>query len=194
MDRLDRQLDFIRELDKLKGVLRRTLVTVDDRRENAAEHSWHAALAAVLLHEHALEKPDLCRVVQMLLVHDVVEIDAGDTFCYDHGAAAGQAERERRAAERLFALLPVDQGSALRGLWEEFEAGNTPEARFARVLDRIQPLLQNLATGGRSWRRHGVARGQVLERNRSVAPAAPEIHDRIRALIDQAVSRGLLAP
>jgi len=149
--RLARQLAFLVELDKLKTVLRRTSLIDRSRAENTAEHSWHIAVAAALLEEHAVgHGVDLLRVVKMLLNHDVVEIDAGDTFCYDAEANRDKLEREERAAERLFGLLPADQGAELRALWEEFEARETAEARYAAALDRIQPVLQNLHTEGHS--------------------------------------------
>ncbi len=143
---LSRQLAFIVELDKLKRILRQTLVMDGSRRENSAEHSWHLAVMAVLLSEHAREAVDVQRVVKMLLIHDVVEIDAGDTFCYDAAATVGKEERERGAAERLFGLLPEEQAEELHELWEEFEARGTAEAQFANALDRLQGLLQTITT------------------------------------------------
>lgn len=192
--RLDRQLVFILEIDRLKTVLRRTVLLDRSRRENSAEHSWHIALMAVLLEEHAAERGlELLRVVKMLLVHDLVEIDAGDTFVYDVAAQAGKLERERRAAERLFGLLPADQGTELRALWDEFEARTTPEARYAAALDRLQPLLHNLETEGHTWRQHGVHRDQVVERNRHLLDeGAPELWRRVLARLDEAVELGHL--
>lgn len=181
------------ELDKLKTVLRRTTLTDRSRQENTAEHSWHIALAAVLFEEHAVERGiDLLRVVKMLLVHDVVEIDAGDTFCYDAEANRDKLEREERAADRLFGMLPPDQGRELRALWEEFEAAASPEARYAAALDRIQPVLQNLQTDGHSWRRHGVAHSEVVQRNSPIGDALPEIWEHLLARLDEAVERGHL--
>ncbi len=191
--RLHRQLAFLVELDKLKTVLRRTVLTDRSRQENTAEHSWHIALAAVLLEEHAVERGiDLLRVVKMLLVHDVVEIDAGDTFCYDVEANRDKAEREERAADRLFGMLPPDQGGELRALWEEFEARATAEARYAAALDRIQPVLQNLQTEGASWRAHGVPHAEVVDRNRPIGEAAPGIWEHLLARLDEAVELGHL--
>lgn len=193
--RLASQLAFLIELDKLKTVLRRTTLVDRSRPENTAEHSWHIAVAAVLLEEHAVERGvDLLRVIKMLLVHDVVEIDAGDTFCYDVEANLDKLEREQRAAVRLFGLLPADQATELRELWDEFEAGATPEARYAAALDRLQPVLQNLHTEGHSWRAHGVCRSQVVHRNRRIGDAAPEIWEHLLARLDEAVERGHLAP
>jgi putative hydrolase of HD superfamily len=155
--RLSRQIDFVREADRLKTVYRQTLLMDGSRYENDAEHSWHVCLMAALLHEHAGSTGvDLLRVLKMLLVHDIVEIDAGDTYCYDEEAHRDKAERERAAADRLFALLPEDQAGEVRALWEEFEGMGTPEARFAAALDRLQPLLHNYFTRGEAWRRHGV--------------------------------------
>lgn len=191
-ERLARQIAFILEIDRLKGVLRRTLLVDRSRRENSAEHSWHIALAAVLLAEHAAETVDLGRVVTMLLVHDLVEIDAGDTYVYDAGAALDKAAREERAAERLFGLLPPDQAAELRALWEEFEARATPEARFAAAVDRLQPILHNAATEGHTWRQHGVVRAQVEAVNRHIADGAPDLWKLVRRLLDEAVARGHL--
>lgn len=192
--RLARQLAFLLELDKLKTVLRRTVLTDHSRRENTAEHSWHIALAAVLLEEHAVERGiDLLRVVKMLLVHDVVEIDAGDTFCYDVEANRDKLARERRAADRLFGMLPADQGGELRELWEEFEARRTAEARYAAALDRIQPVLQNLKTQGHSWREHGVGHADVVDRNRPIGDAVPQIWEHLLDLLEEAVQQGHLS-
>lgn len=194
MDRFSRQIEFILELDKLKRVQRRTYLTDASRWENTAEHSWHVSLAAFVLAEHADEKPDIGRVLRMLLVHDVVEIDADDTFCYDEDGVVGQTEREQAAADRLFALLPDDQAEEFRALWEEFEAGNTPEARFARTLDRLQPLLQNFASQGRSWRENRISKDQVLLRVSDSPEASGRIQNHFRFLIDAAVGKGYLNP
>lgn len=191
-DRLTRQLAFILEIDRLKTVLRRTLLTDRSRRENSAEHSWHIALMAVLLAEHAAERVDVARVVKMLLVHDVVEIDAGDTYVYDPEASLDKAAREVRAAERLFGLLPADQAAEVRALWDEFERRDTPEARFAAAVDRLQPILHNVVTEGHTWRQHGVARAQVEAVNRHMADGAPALWELVRRLLDQAVEKGHL--
>jgi putative hydrolase of HD superfamily len=192
-DRLAHQLAFVLEIDRLKGVLRRTLLCDRSRNENSAEHSWHIALMAVLLAEHAAAPVDVARVVEMLLVHDVVEIDAGDTYVYDLEANRDKEEREQRAAERLFGLLPADQAAAVRALWDEFEARATPEARFAHAVDRLQPLLHNFATEGAAWRQHGVRSEQVVSHNRHMAEGAPGLWDHARRLIEEAVARGYLA-
>jgi putative hydrolases of HD superfamily len=191
-DRLARQLDFVLELDRLKNVLRRTLLTDRSRHENSAEHSWHIALMAVVLAEHADEAVDVARVVKMLLVHDVVEIDAGDTYVYDVVAAADKVEREVRAAERLFGLLPEDQAAEVRALWDEFESRATPEARFAHAVDRLQPVLHNFATEGEAWRHHGVTADRVESVNRHIAEGSRSLWQHARRLIAEAVERGFL--
>ncbi len=165
MDRLNRQLAFIREIDKEKFIGRQTYLSDGERKENDAEHAWHSALMAVLLSEYANEPVDVFKTVTMLLLHDIVEIDAGDTYAYDAGGQQTAHEREQQAAERIFGLLPQDQGDQLRSLWEEFEARETPEAKFARVMDNLQPMLLNDATEGKSWVEHGVHLSQVLKRN-----------------------------
>ncbi|HEX2165352.1 MAG TPA: HD domain-containing protein [Thermoanaerobaculia bacterium] len=191
-DRLARQLALLVEVDRLKGVLRRTLLVDRSRRENSAEHSWHIALAAVLLAEHAAERVDVARVVNMLLVHDLVEIDAGDTYVYDAEATLDKAAREERAAERLFGLLPSDQAAEVRALWDEFERRDTPEARFAAAVDRMQPIVHNVLTDGHTWRQHGVARAQVEAVNRHIADGAPALWETVRRLLDRAVEKGHL--
>ena len=191
-DRLARQLQFIVEVDELKHVLRQTLLIQDKRRENDAEHSWHLALMAVLLAEYAEGSVDLLRVVKMAIIHDLVEIDAGDTFAYDEAAHGDKAERERAGAERIFGLLPADQGAEMRDLWEEFEARETADSRFAAALDRLQPLLLNYHSGCDTWRRHGVGRDQVVERNRHMADGAPALWQFARDLIERAVAEGKL--
>lgn len=193
-ERLARQLRFLVELDRLKQVLRRNLLADGSRRENDAEHSWHLAVAALVLREHAPPGVDLARVVAMLLLHDVVEIDAGDAFVYDAEANAGRLERERRAAERIFGLLPPDQAAEFKALWEEFEARQTPDARFAAALDRLLPLLLNHANGGGSWREHGVRRSQVWEVTRPVWELGPRLAGVVEAVVRDAVARGCLDP
>lgn len=163
-ERLAQQLRFIVEIDKLKRVLRRTLLSDQSRRENSAEHSWHIALMAPILAEYAAEEVDVLRAVKMLLIHDLVEIDAGDTFAYDAAGHVDKEDRERAAADRVFGLLPEDQATEIRSLWDEFEAADSPEARFALALDRLQPLLLNVHADGGTWRTHGVTREQVLDR------------------------------
>jgi putative hydrolase of HD superfamily len=195
MTRLDRQMRFLVEIDKLKQVVRQTLLIDGQRQENSAEHSWHIAVLAPLLVEYAPDPAiDLARVMQMALIHDIVEIDAGDTYCYDPVAGLDKAERETAAAARLYGLLPEDQGWCFMTLWQEFEARQTPEARFAAALDRIQPLVHNFMTEGRQWRVHGVRSHQVRARMRPVREGAPRLWRFAEALIDQSVARGYLAP
>ena len=183
--RLLRQLDFIVELDKLKHVLRRTSVIGESRLENSAEHSWHLGVMAALLAEYAPSEVDLERTMTMLLVHDVVEIDAGDTFAFDAAANADKEERERRAAERLFGLLPADQAEGLRGLWDEFETGGTPEARFANALDRFHALLQNVHNGGGTWKRHEISRERILQRMDPIREGAPALWPYVLRVVDE---------
>lgn len=193
-DRLSRQIRFLLEIDKLKRVLRQTWHLDQSRKENDAEHSWHVAVMAVLLAEYAAEPGlDLAHVVKMILLHDLVEIDAGDTFAYDDVAARDKPEREQAAADRLFGLLPADQAAEFRQLWEEFEARRTPEARYAAGLDRLQPLLHNYHTQGRTWREHGVTAEQVLARNRHMSEGAPQLWQFAEDLIRDAVRKGYLA-
>ncbi len=191
-DRLSRQIEFILEIDKLKSILRRSYLVHNPRLENSAEHSWHLAVLAMLLAEHANTEVNLLRVLKMLLVHDIVEIDAGDTFCYDVAGNETKAERETLAARRIFGLLPDDQREELHGLWEEFEARQTPEAKYAAALDRLMPLLHNYHTQGRSWREHGVTRELVLDRNRHIGEGSEAIWQYMEALIEDAEEKGYL--
>jgi putative hydrolase of HD superfamily len=193
-DRLSQQLAFILEIDRLKQVNRQTLIADASRRENDAEHSWHLAMMAGLLAEYGPSGLDTARATRLLLVHDVVEIDAGDTYCYDLAACLTQQDREIAAAERIFALLPPDQALEMRALWEEFEARQTPESRFAAALDRLQPVLLNYHTQGRAWLEHGVTRAQVIERNRHIEAGAPRLWAYVEQLIDEAVEKGYLNP
>lgn len=192
--RLDQQIRFVLELDKLKQIMRQSYLLDASRKENDAEHSWHLALMAMVLREYAPPGADLLRVMQMVLVHDVVEIDAGDTFCYDEQAATSKVERELLAAERIFCLLPPEQAAELRGLWEEFEAGVTLEARFANALDRVEPLLLNYHTQGKSWLEHGISEDKVRTRNEGVVSAgSPVLGEYVTRLITRAVEEGYLA-
>lgn len=195
MERLGRQLRFIREIDRLKSVLRQTTLVDASRRENSAEHSWHLAMMAVTFGEHAPPGADLSRVVTMLLLHDIVEIDAGDTFIYAPAATLAESERaERAAADRIFALLPPDQAEQFRACWDEFEERRTAEARFARALDRLQPMLANYHTGGGTWRSHGVTADQVLAKVRLIEDGSATLGGYARQLIADAVERGILGP
>jgi len=194
-DRLSRQMKFIVEIDKLKQVLRRTITLGSDRNENSAEHSWHIAVMAMVLAEHAKGKDiDLVRTVKMMLVHDLVEIDAGDTYCYDDEAGKDKLERETRAADRIFRILPADQAAEFRALWDEFEAGATAEARFANALDRLQALLLNYHTHGKTWQEHHVTSEQVAARAAPIEDGSAGLWEYARALIDDAVAKGLLEP
>lgn len=193
-DVLARRIRFALEADRLKGVLRRTRLVDGSRHENSAEHSWHLALLAVLLADTAAPGVDAARVVRMLLVHDVVEVEAGDTFAFDVGANLGREERERLAADRTFGLLPPADGAELRALWDEFEAGATPDARFAVALDRFQPLLLNFYGGGGSWAEHGIARGQVLRRMAPIEHGAPALWPFVLRVIERACAAGWIAP
>ena len=192
--RLAAQLDFIVRIDRLKSVGRQTLLTDRSRRENSAEHSWHLALMVMVLAEYAREPVDAVRVMKMVLTHDLVEIDAGDTFCYDEGAKKGQRARELAAAERIFTLLPDDQAAELRALWDEFEAQETIEARFAAALDRLQPLFNNYLTRGGTWQEHTVVRSQVRRRTAPIADGSPRLAEVAAAIIDRAVQDGYLKP
>lgn len=189
--RLARQIQFLREIDGLKTVLRMTSVADRSRRENSAEHSWHIATMAVTLAEHAPAGVQVDRVVRMLLVHDIVEVDAGDTFAFDAAANHDKVERERAAAGRIFGLLPGDTGAAFHALWEEFEAGQTPDARMANALDRFAALLQNTATGdGGTWRTHGVSREAVLRRMDPIREGLPALWPYVLDVVEQAATAG----
>ncbi|MBN3871085.1 MAG: HD domain-containing protein [Nostoc sp.] len=192
INRLTQQIQFIIEIDRLKQVMRQTLLTDGSRRENSAEHSWHLAVMAIALAEYAPEGVDIFHAIKMLLIHDLVEIDAGDTFCYDVQGNESKAEREAQAALRLFGLLPADQGRELRLLWDEFEAGETPTAKFAVALDRIQPLLQNQQNGGGTLHIHSIRRDQVMKRLAPVETGAPELWPFVLQVIDGFVAAGYL--
>jgi putative hydrolase of HD superfamily len=194
-DRLAQQLRFIVEIDRLKTILRQTPLADGSRRENSAEHSWHLALMAMLLAEHSgTPDLDLFRVVKLVLVHDIIEIDAGDTFFYDEQANLDKHERETLAAARLFALLPPDQAVEMQALWEEFEHQQTPESRFANALDRLQPLLLNVQSGGGSWRDHSITHDRVLVRMRPIETASPSLWAAVEQMLEESIERGILAP
>jgi putative hydrolase of HD superfamily len=192
-DRLDRQIAFLVEADKLKTIERRTPLTDRSRLENSAEHSWHLGLAAIALSEYAPAGVDMLRVLELLAVHDLVEIDAGDTFAYDPAGHETKASRERAAADRIFGLLPADQAERLRARWEEFEAIETRESRFANALDRLQALLQNMAAGGGSWSAYRVTRSQVLRRMAPVQAALPNLWPFVIDVIDGFCASGAIA-
>ncbi len=193
-ERIRQQIVFICEIDKVKQIMRRTLLMDSSRRENDAEHSWHLALMALLLAEYSDEPVDVARVIKMVLIHDLVEIDAGATFLYasDRNAADTRAAEEA-AAERIFGLLPFDQGTELKELWQEFEAKQTTDARFAGALDRLQPLLHNYLTRGQAWQDHGIVSEQVLRMNGVIADGSADLWDFARNLIEDAVNKGYLA-
>lgn len=191
---LARRLDFIYELDRLKTVLRQSVLIDDSRQENSAEHSWHLAMVALTLAPYAVEPIDVARVVKILLVHDVVEIDAGDVFIYDETGRAEAEAAEQAAAERIFGLLPEPEASEFRSLWDEYETRSTPEGRFAYSCDRLQPLLLNVAVDGGSWRRHGVDAGRVKAVNGAIEVGLPDVWPVAEAMIDRAVEEGSLAP
>ena len=190
--RLSRQIAFLMEADRLKGIERRSRVLGGERRENSGEHSWHLALFALVLAEHADDPIDLPRVIVMLLLHDIVEIDAGDTFVYDTVAMADQDEREQAAAERLFNLLPSDQANDLRALWDEFELAESPDARFAKSVDRLQPMLLNHASNGETWREHGVTSEMVLAVNSRIAHGSETLWKAAQHFVSDAVSKGMV--
>ena len=192
---LGQRLRFLLEADKLKQVLRRNVVLGKQRRENSAEHSWHLTLMALVLVDHgAVRNLDLLRVLKMLVVHDLVEIDAGDTFAYDEAAKRDQQEREERAAERIFALLPAEQAAEMRDLWDEFEASQSPEAQFALALDRLQPMLLNYFNRGPGWQEHRVTARQVRAVNACMEQGSPELWEYAQRMVTDAVERGFLAP
>lgn len=191
-ERLKKQMDFLLEVDKLKFINRQTYLSDGTRRENDAEHSWHLALMAVLLSEHADEEMDLLKVITMVLIHDLVEIDAGDTYAYDEAGKQTQRIREEKAADRIFAMLPKDQGEKFRALWEEFDAYETPEAKFAHVCDNVQPLMLNHATGGKSWRERGIRRSQVEKRNSRVGESSRTMKAYVEDILDKNVEKGNL--
>ena len=191
-ERFEKQLAFILEADKEKNILRQTHLSGHGRRENDAEHAWHMAMMIYLLKEYSNEKIDLAKTMMMALIHDIVEIDAGDTYAYDTRALATQKEREQRAADRIFGMLPEDQRDELRALFEEFEAGETAGARFAKTMDNFQPLLLNHSNGGADWIEHGVDRSKVTGRQRSSAAGSADIWKYTEELIDQNVKKGTI--
>jgi putative hydrolase of HD superfamily len=191
--RFKSQIEFILEVDKLKKILRRTTLLDRSRQENSAEHSWHIALIVLVLAEYAEEDNlDILQVIKLLLAHDLVEIDAGDTYCYDEIGGQTQKMRETKAADRIFNILPADQADAFRALWDEYEAKDTPESKFANALDRLQPLLHNYFTRGHTWQKHGIRKSQVIDRMQPVDDGSHLLWDYVSGLIDDAVEKGFL--
>lgn len=191
--RLRQQIDFILEIDRLKEITRRTYLASGNRRENTAEHSWHLAMLVMVLAEYAVEPIDVGHTMKLVLVHDIVEIDAGDTFAYDTDGNNSKSKRENAAADRIFGLLPPDQAQSMRALWDEFEARVTPEARFANVVDRLMPMLHNFYTDGKGWSEHGVTIDRVVERNQTiVAEGSPVLWDFVEHLLKVAIAKGYL--
>jgi putative hydrolase of HD superfamily len=194
-ERLEQQIRFILEVDKLKEIFRQTICTQSRRAENDAEHSWHLCLAVIVLAEHANTPGlDVLRVLKMLIIHDLVEIDAGDTFAYDTAHRVDQHEREARAADRIFGLLPPDQASEFRALWDEFEEVATPEAKFAAAIDRFQPCLLNCSTEGAAWKRHGITEDRVIARNGAIAEGSAALWEAMREKIAETARAGHIAP
>ena len=192
--RLDEQLIFTAEIDKMTSVARRTLLLDKSRRENDAEHSWHLAVMAMLFSEYAIEKVDIGRAVQMCVVHDLVEIIAGDTFAYDPEGNMGKKEREEKAADILYAKLPEEQGRHLRDLWEEFDAMETADAKYAACMDRIQPFLHNTLTDGFTWVEGNTSREQVEKRMAIVKEFMPRVYAWMEKNIDLAIEKGWVRP
>ena len=188
--RLDQQLRFTAEIDRMTSVYRRTLLISGERPENDAEHSWHIAVMALLFKEYCVEEPSVERAIKMCVVHDLIEIYAGDTFAYDVSGNASKADRENEAADRLFAQLPSEQGAEIRALWEEFDAMETTDAKYAACLDRIQPFLHNTLTEGHTWRDGGAVRSQVEKRMTVVREFMPEVYKWISSNLDRSVERG----
>ncbi len=191
-ERLKQQIRFIVEIDKVKNIFRQTYLADGKRKENDAEHSWHLALSAVLLKEHMEEDVDLTRVMIMVLIHDLVEIDAGDTYAYDTAGAATKREREVKAADRIFGLLPEDQGRYFRELWDEFEEYESADAKFAHLLDNFQPLLLNDASDGISWEEHGVHKSQVCRRNERIPETSQIVWEKMLEIMDKHIEKGTL--
>lgn len=191
-ENLLKQIDFIKEIDKLKYIQRKTKLFNSDRNENDAEHSWHLALMAIVLLEHSNQTVDLLKVVKMLLIHDIVEIDAGDTFIYDTQKNHSNTDEERLAANRIFGMLPTEQAEELIAIWEEFEAGQTNEAKFARSMDRLEPLLQNTSNNGGTWKEFGVNFEKVHQKKSVIKEGSAAIWDFAEQLINESVEKGIL--
>ena len=208
-DKLRSQLDFLLEADKMKSIYRQTYILADEsrgasmrefegerevhhRRENDAEHSFHLALFVMILAEYSNEPIDVLKAIKMVIVHDIVEIDAGDTYCYDTEGYMTKADRETAAADRLFGLLPPEQEREYRALWEEFERTDTPESRFAAAVDRMQPMLLNYMKGGKSWQEHGARYEQVYDRNKHIGDGSDTLWEYMHGLLENARENGML--
>lgn len=192
-ERLLKDIEFIVELDKMKSILRQTSLINEDRREDDAQHSWHISIMAMVLGEYSNEKIDVCKVIKMLLAHDLVEIYAGDTFCYDKVGNEDKKERENQAADKIFGMLDEDKGRELRALWDEFEEGQTPEALFAASMDRLQPMLNNYHNNGGTWRKFNVAKEDIYKRIAPVKKSSDELWNFVESMIEDAANRGLIS-
>ncbi|MCR8842068.1 HD domain-containing protein [Paenibacillus sp. SC116] len=187
------QLRFLIELDKLKTIERKTKLINGSRHENDAEHSWHLAMMALILYQHSNQEIDLFKVIKMLLIHDIVEIDAGDTFAYDTAGHHDKFERELRAATRIFGLLPEDQGKDLIDLWLEYDRKESKEAKFAVSLDSLQPLIHNYLNQGKTWKKHGITSEKVLDRNRKIAKGSERLWEYAQEMIEKSIEEGYLS-
>ena len=190
LERLEKQIQFIVEIDKVKNIFRQNYLADGERKENDAEHSWHIALMAYLLQEYSEKPVDVSKVMLMVLIHDLVEIDAGDTYAYDAAGAETKRQREEAAADRIFGLLPEDQGKYFRELWEEFEAYETPEGKYAHLLDNFQPLLLNDVSGGLSWKEHQVKKSQIYKRNEKIEETSETIWNCMKEIIQKHIDCG----
>lgn len=190
MTRLEKQIQFIVEVDKVKNIFRQTYLSDGERKENDAEHSWHLALSAILLKEYVSEEVDLLKVITMVLIHDLVEIDAGDTYAYDSAGAKDKREREEKAADRIFSILPTEQGQYFRELWEEFEEYETEEAKYAHLLDNFQPMLLNDAAKGKSWSDHQVKKQQIYKRNERIEETSETIWGEMQRIVEKNIQLG----
>ncbi len=191
-ERLKKQLDFALEIDKEKNVFRQTHLSGHGRNENDAEHAWHMAIMAYLLKEYSNEPIDIAKTMIMCLIHDIVEIDAGDTYAYDPEGKKTQKEREEKAKKRLFSMLPKEQGEDLSAIFEEFEEAKTPEARFARAMDNLQPLILNNSNGGGDWKEHGIRAEQVRERQVRTKYGSERLYEITEQIIQENIDKGSL--